>query len=180
LGDDTTVLLLSALSFRSQTLKHISRRKRAFVPCIGGGGTLQWSGDLTGKTRQRRLPLLLIGRLARTEVDAQRPEFCSAARLRSATENVRLPGDLEVDESGSHDRGLQFCFQQSTGNSARPQIDLLFRVRWHRLLHQDIPDLETARGFEHASHLLQGREFVWQQVEGTVGDDHIGPAIKDG
>ncbi len=126
------------------------------------------------------MPLLLIGRLARAEVDALGPECCGATRLRRATEDVRLPGDLEVNESGSHDRSLQFCFQQSTGNSARPQIDLLFRVLWHRLLHQDIPDLEATAGFEHASHLLQSREFVWQQVEDAVGDDHIGPAIRDG
>ena len=93
------------------------------------------------------MPLLLICRLARVEVDALCPEFCRTARLRSATEDVRLPGDLEVNESRSHDRGLQFCFQQSTSNSARPQIDLLFRVLWHRLLHQDIPDLEATAGF---------------------------------
>ena len=56
------------------------------------------------------MPLLLVCRLARAEVDALCPEFGGAARLRSATEDVRLPGDLEVNESGSHDRGLQFCF----------------------------------------------------------------------
>ncbi len=126
------------------------------------------------------MPLLLICCLACAEVDALCPEFCGTTRLRRATEDVRLPGDLEVNESRRHDRGLQFCFQQSTGNSARPQIDLLFRVLWHRLLHQDIPDLEATAGFEHASHLLQGSELVRQQVEDTVGDDHIGPAIRDG
>ena len=126
------------------------------------------------------IALFLICCLARAEVDALCPEFCGTTRLRRATENVRLPGDLEVNESCSHNRGLQFCFQQSTGNSARPQIDLLFRVLWHRLLHQDISDLEATGRFEHASHFPQGREFVWQQVEDPVGDDHIGPAIRDG
>ncbi len=94
-----------------------------------------------GQGRQRGMPLLLICCLTRMEVDTLRPELSSTTRLRSATEDIRLPGDLEVNESCGHDRGLQFCFQQSTGNSARPQIDLLFRVLWHRLLHQDIPDL---------------------------------------
>ena len=107
------------------------------------------------------MPLLLMCRLARAEVDTLCPEFCGAPRLRSATEDVRLPGDLEVNETRRHDCGLQFCFQQSTGNSARPQIDLLFRVLWHRLLHQDIPDLEATGGFEYPGHLLQGCEFVW-------------------
>jgi hypothetical protein len=125
------------------------------------------------------MPLLLMCRLARAEVDALCPKFCGTARLRSATEDVRLPGDLEVNESCCHDRGLQFCFQQSTRNSARPQIDLLLRVRWHRGTHQDIPDLEATRGFEHPGHLLQSCQFVWQQVEDSVGDDHIGPASRD-
>jgi hypothetical protein len=137
-------------------------------------------GDLTGKRVQRLLPLLLIGCFARAEVDAYCPEFCGTTCLRRATENVRLPGDLEVNESGGHDRGLQFCFQQSTGNSARPQIDLLLRVLRHRGTHQDIPDLQATVGFEHASHFPQGRQFVRQQVEDAVGDDHIGPAIRDG
>jgi len=48
--------------------------------------------------------------LLRAEVDALCSEFCGATRLRSAAEDVRLPGDLEVNEAGSHDRGLQFCF----------------------------------------------------------------------
>ena len=126
------------------------------------------------------MPLLLICSLSRAEVHALCPEFCGTARLRSAAEDIRLPGDLEVNEARSHDRGLQFCFQQSAGNSARPQIDLLFRISWHRLLYQDIPDLEATGGFEYSSHLLQGSKFVWQQIEDTVGDDHIGPAIRDG
>src|SRR5713101_5074895 len=126
-------------------------------------GTLQFSGldgDFTCERGPRRMPLLLLCRLARAEVDALRPEFCGTTRLRRATVDVRLTGDLEVNEARSHDRGFQFCLQQSTSNSACPQIDLLFRVLWHRLLHQDIPDLEAAGGCEHASHLLQGREFV--------------------
>ena len=126
------------------------------------------------------MPLLLIGRLACAEVDAYRPEFCGATSLRSATEDVHSLRDLDVNETGGHDRGLQFCFQQSTGNSAGPQIDLLLCVLRYRLLHQDIPDLEASRRLEHTSHLLQGREFVRHQVEDAIGDDHIGPAIRDG
>src|SRR5215471_6620071 len=114
------------------------------------------------------------------EVDALRPELRGTTCLRRATEDVRLPDDLEVDEACRHDRGLQFCFQQSTGNSAGPQINLLFRLLGHRLLHQNIPDLEATGGFEYASHLLQGCEFVWQQIEDPVGDDHISPAVRDG
>jgi hypothetical protein len=146
----------------------------------GVGSWWSTGRSLTGEGCPGGFPLPFIHGFARTEGDALCPEFCGTARLRRATEHVRLPGDLEVTEAGSHDRGLQFCFQQSTGDSAGPQINLLFRVRWHRLLHQDIPDLETTAGFEYASHLLQGCEFVWQQVEDAVGDDHVGPTVRDG
>ena len=54
-----------------------------------------------------------------------------------------------------------------------PQIDLLFRVRWHHLVHQDIPDLEATKSVWFPGHLLQGSEFVWQQVQDSVGDDHM-------
>lgn len=181
------VLVYSCVLFPShlEMPKGISRLAFACVPCIraGIGTLLQCSGldgDFTGERGPRCIPLLRVGRLARAEVDALCPEFCGTARLRRATEDVRLPGDLEVNESRSHDRGLQFCFQQSTSNSARPQIDLLFRVRWHRGTHQDIPDLEATAGFEDPGHLLQGSELVWQQVEDTVGDDHIGPTGRRG
>ena len=106
------------------------------------------------------MPLLLIGCLARTKVDPLCPKFSGTARVRCATKDVRLPGDLKVNESGSYDRGFQFCFQQSPSNSTRPQIDLLFRLLGHRLLHQDIPNLETTDGLEHACHLLQSHEFI--------------------
>ncbi len=126
------------------------------------------------------MPLLFIGRLARAEVDADCPEFCGATLLGCATVDVRSINDLDVNETSGHDRSLQFCFQQSTGNSVGPQIDLLFRVLRHRGTHQDIPDLQSSRRLEHTSHLLQGREFVRHQVEDAIGDDHIGPAIRDG
>ena len=126
------------------------------------------------------MPLLFIGLFERAEVDAYCPEFRGTTLLGCATVDVRSSSDLDVNETGGHDRGLQFCFQQSTGNSAGPQFDLLFRVLWHRGTHQDIPDLQASRRLEHTSHLLQGREFVRHQVEDAIGDDYIGPAIRDG
>jgi hypothetical protein len=52
------------------------------------------------------MPLLLIGRFARAEVDALCPEFCCATGLRSATKDIRSLSDLDVNETGSHDRGF--------------------------------------------------------------------------
>jgi len=85
-----------------------------------------------------------------------------------------------VNESCSHDRGLQFCFQQSTAISARPQIDLLFRVLWHRLLHQNIPILEATAGFEYAGHLLQGKPVLSGSKLRTPLEIPHRPAIRTG
>jgi len=66
--------------------------------------------DFAGKRDARCVPLRLIGGLVRTKVDPLCPKFSSAARVSYATKNVHLPGDLNVNEARSHNRGLQFCF----------------------------------------------------------------------
>ena len=58
--------------------------------------------------------------LAGLEVDADGAEGLGAAGLRGALENLGLPGDGEVDETGFFYHGFQLCFQQSAGNSSGP------------------------------------------------------------
>jgi len=65
-------------------------------------------------------------RLGCPEIDSDRAKRARAGCLRSAVEDLGLPGDLEIGETGSDDRRLQLCFQQSAGNSAGPEVDLLF------------------------------------------------------
>jgi len=120
------------------------------------------------------MPLLLVCCLSCAEVDALSPEFCSTARLRRATEDVRLPGDLEVNESCATTVAFSFCFQQSTGNSARPQIDLLFASSGTACCTRISPIWRRPLGLSTRGHLLQGSQFVWQQIEDAVGDTHIG------
>ena len=54
------------------------------------------------------------------KVDAKCTVSCCAGLLRGVTEDVFPPRNLEVDETGVRDDGLQLCFQQSTGDSAGP------------------------------------------------------------
>jgi len=91
--------------------------------------------------RQRIVPFPLIGGLARPEVDALRPKLGGAARLGCAIVDIAVPGDLKRHESGGHDRGLELRIQQSTGNSAGPQIYLAFGIGRHRFQHRNIADL---------------------------------------
>ena len=81
--------------------------------------------------RDRPPPFLVIGSLSRTEVDPDRTELGGARRLRSAAEDIGAPGDLESHEPRGHDRGVQLCFQQSTGDSALPEIDVSFAGLGH-------------------------------------------------
>jgi len=67
-----------------------------------------------------RIPSRLV-RLAGGEVDPARPELCDFfAGARSTFEDVLLPDQFKILESGGHDRGLKLCFQQSTSYSVGP------------------------------------------------------------
>src|SRR5919201_790 len=99
-----------------------------FAPeALGGARSAERSGNATPKGGQRGAPLVEASCLPRAEVDADRAELGSARGLRSATEDVGTPGDLEVHEAGCHDRGLELCLQQSAGASTLPEVDVSLR-----------------------------------------------------
>jgi hypothetical protein len=86
--------------------------------------------------------LLLWGiRLASAIGDPQRAKGGCAGLLRGIPENIPTPGDNEILKPGSGDLAGQLCFQQSTGNSTRPQVDVAPCAVRDRFLHQDIGDL---------------------------------------
>jgi hypothetical protein len=87
------------------------------------------------------MPLRLVARLPRPEVDANRTELRRIRCLRRAAEDVRAPRDLEVHESRSDDRRLELCFQQSAGDSALPEVDVALRAVTDGLLDQNVADL---------------------------------------
>src|SRR6266542_6593243 len=91
-------------------------------------------------------------RLSRTEVDSERPVLGGAAGLGCAAEYIAAPGDLKVHETRADDRHLELSFQESTGNSTGPKVDLLPRALGHRVLNQNVADLDATSRFEHAGH----------------------------
>jgi hypothetical protein len=123
--------------------------------------------------------LLLGRRPSCAEVDAQRAVFGGAAGLSGAAEYIPTPCDLKVDETRADDRQLELSFQESTSNSTSPQVDLLSGALGHRVLDQDVADLEPTAWLEHARHLRKPGLLVGHEVEHAVADDDVRPTIAN-
>jgi hypothetical protein len=106
------------------------------------------------------MPLRVVRRLSRPEVDPDRAELRGVRCLRRTAEDIRAPGDLEVHESRRDDRRLELCLQQSAGDSPLPEVDVALRAVADRLLDEDVADLQSASRFEHARHFAEARELV--------------------
>ncbi len=61
-----------------------------------------------------------------------------------ATEGVDLTCKLYSDQTCTADHGLPPCTRQGTGDSAGPEVDVLERAFWHRLLYADVGDRHAA------------------------------------
>ncbi len=81
------------------------------------------------------------------EVDAGGLVQCRPVLVIRSLEDVEgLPGDFEVLESGEFHNGFELCFQQATGNSPGPEVDVVPHLVGDLFVHQDIGDLHaTAR-----------------------------------
>ncbi len=63
-----------------------------------------------------------------------------------AGEDVDLVSPTHVDEAGVLQRPFPLCFQQSTGDSPRPEVDVVLRALWHFLVHHDVRYLQATAG----------------------------------
>ncbi len=117
---------------------------------------------------ERRFPLVPVFWFACAEIDPQGAEIGGTAGLGRAIKHVGTPGDLKVHKPGGYDCELQLCFQQSTGNSTGPELNIAFSAFRNRFLHQDVTDLQPATGLQHARHFLQAGVLVGHQVQHAV------------
>jgi hypothetical protein len=127
-------------------------------PHASADGITPCPGTLGETPEHDRVSLESYGRgdrFARAEVDAQRAKGSSTGMLRCATEDISAPGDLKALKASHLDGCLQLCFQQSPGNSPRPEINMLSGRRGNRLLDQDVADLQAATRLEHPIHLAK-------------------------
>jgi hypothetical protein len=80
--------------------------------------------------------------LDRADVDAFGGELGrTAGGWRIGKRVVTMLRERDVDEAGILDEGAQLSFQESTGNSAGPERNVLFGPIRHRLADDDVGDL---------------------------------------
>ncbi len=63
-----------------------------------------------------------------------------------AGEDIYLAAPADIREANVVQHPLPLCFQQSTGNSAGPEVDVIFRVLRDLFVDNDVRDLETPTG----------------------------------
>jgi hypothetical protein len=78
------------------------------------------------------------------ERNPKRTEVVSARLLRRTRKDGAAPGDLEPVESGGCNCSGELCFQQSTGDSTRPEVALALYTLGDRALYEDVGDLKPA------------------------------------
>ena len=126
---------------------------------------------------QRLPPFSLVARLSRAKIDSEGAELSRARRLSGAGVHVAAPGDLEIDEARRDDSCLELCIQQSAGNSALPEIDVLLSLVGHCLLNEDVSDLEPPARLENTRNFLESGKLVGKEIEHAVRDDDVGPTV---
>jgi hypothetical protein len=162
--------------------RYTARSRGAIVP-RRTGGRAQWLGcsywcGLAEAARTTADPWpwvrLALPRLGRSERDALGAERRGAGGARRPRERVpSLGAEIEVDKPRALDYRAGLCFQQSTRNSASPQVDVLLGGVGHGLLDDDVGDLEPTTGFEHAEDFAVYRLFVGAQTDDAVGDGDV-------
>ncbi len=90
-----------------------------------------------------------------------------------AGENIDLLTPANVYETGLLQHVPPLCFQQSTGDSAGPEIDVVFRILRHFLMNDDVGDLEAAAWLQHPEHLPHHRHLVRAEVDHAVANHDI-------
>ena len=78
------------------------------------------------------------------ERDAARVEVLGVRLVRGAGEDIDLSAPANVREADVVQHPMPLCFQQSTGYSAGPEVDVVLGVLGHLLVNDDVGDLETA------------------------------------
>ena len=75
-----------------------------------------------------------------------------------------MRGEHEVHEAGRLDEGAKLSFQESTGNSAGPERNVLFGTIRDRLADDDVGDLQTPAGLEDAEGLASTAALSGQRL----------------
>jgi len=111
--------------------------------------------------------------LYRGERDAPRIKLGGVRLVLRSREDIDLLAPADVYEPRVLQHPFPLCFQQSTGYSAAPEIDIVLRVLRDRLVDDDVSDLDPSAGFQHTVDLLHHHHLVGTEVDDAVTDHDI-------
>ena len=129
---------------------------------VGGfarGGASGWPRSQGLSREDRHAPGAELGGIGFVLASGEDIDFVRHHGVRKARGRERLP---------------PLCFQQSTGNSATPEVDVVARILRHLFVDQDVADLDTSAGFEHTEHFAEDGRLVGAEVDDAIADDHVG------
>ena len=125
-------------------------------------------------------PATWLSRPPRENGHAARLELLRVTLVLTSREHVDLVRHHDIGEAGLIEEHPPLCIQQSTGNSATPERDVILRVLRDLLMYKDVPDLDAPAGLENTEHFVEDGTLIGTEVDHTVADDDVGEAIVDG
>jgi hypothetical protein len=90
------------------------------------------------------------------------------ALLRCSGKGIEPVEDADPDETGGLEDTDELCFQQSTGDSTGPEVDIAKSAVWKDFTDDDVRDLHASARLQHARDLADGHGFVGHEIEHAV------------
>jgi hypothetical protein len=119
------------------------------------------------KSSVRRLPA------SRRQIDAKDAVSLGRPFLGRSGEAVESLEHPDIGEAGRLEDADELCFQQSTGDSTRPEIDVSERAVGKDLADDNVRDLRASAWFQHTRDLPDSVRLVWHEVEDAVRDHDV-------
>ena len=107
------------------------------------------------------------------ERDASCIKLGSVRLVLRSRKDVSLLSPTNAGEPGVLQHPFPLCFQQSTGDSAAPEVYIVLRILRDLLVDDDVRDLDSSARLEHPVDLLHDCHLIRAEVDDAVADDDI-------
>ena len=111
--------------------------------------------------------------LARVDVDAHHAVFPRGPFLRGALKTVESLHDADAGESDAAQHVDKLCLRQSTGDSTRPEIDIVPDRLGEFVRDDDVSVQELATGLENAPDFSERLLLVGCEIQHTIRDRDV-------
>jgi hypothetical protein len=88
--------------------------------------------------------------------------------LRGASKTIKAIRDVDIVKTQRAESSDQLCLQQSSGNSARPEIDVRASIFGKLHVQGNVGDLDAAARFHYSFDLAQCEILFGNQVQHAV------------